>query len=670
VPVADRSAGHVHGPLAIEDVLGIKYPSDLSFAPTGTRVGFLWNDGGSTDLWAVDPKDGEPRRISDGTGGVSAFSWSPSGVPAWIQRGRIIVDGRRLGIESDAEYLAWSPVADTLAIVAGHRLTLWSSGNDAVTFPVDTELGIINPGPGVAMRWSPDGRSLAVATRAAGTRGLTVLGVEDGSEIWTWRGEGFVTAFSWLSTDHLHVTIDVPPSQRDHLRVSMPSGEATVLVAERGRDVIGGAGAHAFPVAPVADPAGTRVAYTLYRDGWAHIHVLDLQTGELTQVTTGEFDDIGGGRIDVPEWSPDGRSIVFTSSRGDLSQRQLWRYSTADGECAPLTAMPGTNWGPRHDPTSDTLAFMHAGPFESPDIWLLDLAAEHPTPRQATYSMPPAWTSESIVAPEHITFESDDGAEIHADLFKPKQFDPEHRHPAVVFVHGGTIDQMRFGWSPGLPYLGPYSWHQYLVGRGYAVLSVDYRGTSGYGLDYQMALWGEMGVVDLQDCVSGGRWLKDQAWIDPDAVGIWGMSYGGYLTLSALTKAPTVFRAGISVAGVWDWDAVREQRADADVCLSETGRYRMFADHDEAAAEVARFEASPKNFADGLVDHLFVLHGTGDRKVTMDQADLLISRCVELGKPIEVMHYPGEQHVFVNRATWRDAYRRMEAFFDRHLRGQ
>src|SRR5690606_28516746 len=136
--------------------------------------------------------------------------------------------------------------------------------------------------------------------------------------------------------------------------------------------------------------------------------------------------------------------------------------------------------------------------------------------------------------------------------------------------------------------------------------------------------------------------------------------------LAALTKAPSVFRAGIAVAGVWDWDAVREERAAADLCLSMTGRYRMFAAHDEAAAAAAQFEASPKNFADGLVDPLFVLHGTGDRKVTMGQTDMRISQCVELGKEVEVMYYPGEQHVFVNRATWRDAFRRMERFFERH----
>ena len=651
-------------------MLEIRYPSDLSISPSTEQMAFLWNDGGSTDLWTCDLSPAAPRRVSDGTGAVSAFSWSPSAVLAWVQRGQTIVDGRVVDSVSDPEYLAWSPVEETLAIVEGHRLTRWSSDTGPVSFTVSAELGIINPGPGVAVRWSPDGQAIAVATRTEGKRGLTVLGSEDGRAVWTWSGDGFVTAFTWLSSEDLHVTIDDPPLRRSHLMVSITTGMTTVLVAESGRDVIGGTGAHACPVAPVPDPAGTRVAYTMYRDGWAHIYLLDLRTAEMTQVTTGKFDDIGGGRLDVPDWAPDGHSIVFSSSRGDLTQRQLWRYSLDDASCTPLTALPGTNWGPRHDPTGEVLVFMHAGPFESPDIWLLDLSAEHATPRQVSFSMPAAWTSDAIVAPEHMTFDSADGAEVHADLFKPKQFDPQHRYPAVVFVHGGTVDQMRFGWSPGLPYLGPYSWHQYLVDRGYVVLSVDYRGTSGYGLDYQMALWGHMGIVDLQDCVSAGRWLEEQSWIDGDAVGIWGISYGGYLTLAALTKAPTVFRAGIAVAGVWDWDAVREQRADADVCLSVTGRYRMFADHEGAAAEIAQFDASPKNFADGLVDHLFVLHGTGDRKVTMGQTDMLISRCVELGKQVEVMYYPGEQHVFVDRATWRDAYRRMERFFERHLRGR
>jgi dipeptidyl aminopeptidase/acylaminoacyl peptidase len=112
---------------------------------------------------------------------------------------------------------------------------------------------------------------------------------------------------------------------------------------------------------------------------------------------------------------------------------------------------------------------------------------------------------------------------------------------------------------------------------------------------------------------------------------------------------------------------VREQRAEADLCLSLTGRYRMLADLDGEEAQRARTEASPRNFASALEGHLLVMHGTGDRKVTSDQMDSLVADCVALGKPVDVMYYPGEAHVFTGRATWRDAYRRMKAHLDRHI---
>ena len=651
--------------LTLEDVLGIRYPSDPVFDNAGERLGFLWNDGGTTDVWVFERSTGACRRASDGSGGVTAFAWSATGVLAWCQRGSVVVEGTQVIEDRHATALAFAPDGSALAVPIGDAVVVWRDGHPPHEFPLGIELGIINPGPGVALRWSPDGASLALATREQGRRGLVVLDVVDGRCVWQWSSHGFVTAFTWLTSSKLHVTVDRPPLHRDHLLVDIPSGDSETLVAEAGPEVIGGAGAHACPVAPVAHPDGTRIAYTLYRDGWAHLHLLDVGTGRLRPVTDGPFDDVGGGRLDVPSWAPGGKSIVFCSSRGDLAQRQLWRHSLDDSSCFPVTSLPGTNWSPIHAPSGDALAFLHAGPDRSPDIWLIDSVGAEP--RQVTFSMPDAWSGEVAVAPTHMRFESADGVSIHADIFTPRDFDPSRRYPAVVFAHGGTIDQMRFGWSPGLPYLGPYSWHQYLVDRQFVVLSVDYRGSGGYGLDYQMALWGRMGVVDVEDCVSAGRWLRDQPWIEPERVGIWGISYGGYLTLAVLTKAPGVFRAGIAVAGVWDWDAVRDQRAEADVCLSSTGAYRMVAEHDDVAAEIARFEASPKNFADGLTDHLLVLHGSGDRKVTVGQTDMLIEQCVSLGKHLEVMYYPGEQHVFVQRSTWRDAFRRMEGFFQRHL---
>ncbi|HSJ26919.1 MAG TPA: prolyl oligopeptidase family serine peptidase [Acidimicrobiia bacterium] len=656
----ERSMG---GSLTLDDVAGIAFPSAAAFAPDGSSLGFLWNDGGRVDVWRAE-HDGSRHRVSPGEGGVSGFGWAPSGSLAWIQNGRLYVDGveREVGIEP-LHALAWASGTDRLA-VAGDR-AVCVVGADVTVIDAGVDLGILNPGPSVSLRWSPDGRRLAVATKQDGRRGLTVIDTDRGTTTWHHTGEGFVTAFAWIDADLLHVTEDLPPLGRNHLMVQVSDGARDVLVVEEGHEVIGGAGAHACPVAPVVAPDGTRVVYTLYRDRWAHLYSLDLASRELSQLTYGDHDDYGGDRVYSPCWDADADGLVFCSSRGDHKQRHLWRYRFGGGSLERLTSAPGTNHAPVICHRTGRLAFVHAGPSESPDIWVMDRG--DPSPRQVTHSMPRAWERTATVAPIHVAIPTGDGMTMPADLFLPVGFDPSRHYPVLVFVHGGTIDQMRYGWHPGPAYLGPYAWHQYLLQHGYAVLSIDYRGTAGYGLDYQMSLWGRMGVADLADCVAAATWLRSQDWVAPDRLAIWGISYGGYLTLTALTKAPGTFAAGICVAGVWDWEAVREQRAAADLCLSLTGRYRMLTDLTGEDAERARIEASPRNFASQLEGHLLVMHGTGDRKVTSDQMDSLVADCVALGKPVDVMYYPGEAHVFTGRATWRDAYRRMKNHLDRHL---
>lgn len=661
-------AGHAPGHVTLEDVIGIRYPHGAEYSPAGVDLAWIWDDSASRTLWRRGA-DGQNRCVSTGTA-VSSFSWSHTGQLAWADAGRLCVDGTEIALGSvSLSTIAWSPTGDWLAAIGKDReVLLWSPIFGSSSISLDATPGLINAGPVVAIRWACDGSKLAIATKDGGRRGLVVVSVDAAAVIWRHEDEGFVTGFTWIDGNRLHLTIDRPPEARDHFILSLDTATIDGVVSERGREVIAGSGAHACPVQPVVSPDGRSVLYTLYRDGWAHLHLLDIATRATRQLTSGAFDDSAGDRIHSPCWAENGRAIIYPSSRGDLKQRQLFRYDLDTGATKQVTVIPGTNHAPVVCPVSGQLAFVHCGPAESPDIWVLDKNAS--VPRQLTRSMPEAWSDETAVAPMHVEFPSEDGTRIRGDLLLPHEFDPTRKYPVLVFVHGGTIDQMRFGWAPGSAYLGIHAWHQYLTHLGFAVLSVDYRGTSGYGLDYQAAMWGRMGLMDVDDCVAAAGWLREQPWVAHDRIGIWGISYGGYLTLAVLTKSPGTFAAGICVAGVWDWDAVREQRAGADSCLSQMGLYRMTAGATTSAQlEEARLQASPRNFVNQMSDHLMVLHGTGDTKVTSDQMDSVIHDCVRAGKRVEVMYYPHETHVFTRRETWRDAYLRMQDFLERRLVG-
>lgn len=674
--------------LSVEDVLGIRFPSDVAFDTAGRWLGWMWRDGSSVDVWFATIGDadgvGAPIRATT-SGSVSSWAPRPGGGLAWTDHRGIGLLDATMAAEppldvGPAHHLVVSPHRAEIAAVVDRRVVTWLPGQDAVVHDLAAQAGIINPGPATALRWSPDGGHLAVATTDEGHRGLLVID-RRGTERWRFaRTDGFVTGFCWLDDHQVSITVDRPPLDRLHQLVSIAHGTVTTILHERGDPVIGGAGAHGFPVPTVASPGGDHLVITRYRNGWAHLDLWDVATSTLVPLTHGAHDDAGGGRFDHPRWSHDGSSLVFCSSRDDESARQLWRLeidahaSTRPraGRLERLTAVPGTSWWPvpRPLPSDGTarpvmdLAFLHAGPHHSPDVWLLDSSSARTV--QVTRSMPDGWHG-ATTAPRHVLLPGDDGTPVHAELYVEGELDPQRPRPALVFAHGGTIDQMRHGWHPGLPYLAPMSWHQWLVRHGWVVLTVDYRGSGGHGLDYQMALWGRMGDVDVADCVAAGRWLADLDGVASSAVGIWGISYGGYLTLAALTMHPGVFAAGISIAGVWDWEVVRDERATSDVLLSLTGAYRMTRGAAGSEADERWVAASPSAAAERLDAPLLVLHGTGDTKVTMSQPELLVDRLEALGKDLEVVAYPGEPHVFSARETWRDAYERMEAFLDRHV---
>jgi len=272
--------------------------------------------------------------------------------------------------------------------------------------------------------------------------------------------------------------------------------------------------------------------------------------------------------------------------------------------------------------------------------------------------MPPAWTPEAVVAPEPLLLTGSDGMGIHADLFMPHGLDRSRRHPAIVFIHGGSIRQMRDGWHPMHAYAIFHTFNQYLLQRGYVILSVDYRGSTGYGADYEGATHLQAEHSDVEDCVAGAAYLKALPYVDPARIGVWGASYGGYLTLACMTRHPEAFAMGIEVCGIWDREMLRRGTGMPDSFTTRLGG------RDSKAA----WYASPKNFAAGLTAPLLCLHGAADAQVDVAQLDAVVRDCTELGKDFAALRYPDETHVFTKRSTWADAFGRMADAFDRYLR--
>jgi dipeptidyl aminopeptidase/acylaminoacyl peptidase len=415
-------------------------------------------------------------------------------------------------------------------------------------------------------------------------------------------------------------------------------------------------------IRPQADTAGERILYSMPTDDWLHLYLYHIADGTLTQVTRGEFED-AGHEAEVPHFSGDGRQIVWSSNRGNLLERQLWTCDLISGTQRQITRLPGTSCDPSFSPDGSAIAFVHAGPYESADIWVVGADGSHP--RQLSRSMPETWTREKIAEPMHVTYPGVKGLQIHADVWLPKGFDPAKKYPALVFVHGGQTRQMRYGWHPMQSYALFYSFNQYLLHHGYVVCSVDYRGGTGFGQEYLEATYLSMGIDDAADVADSAQMLAELGYVDPKRIGVWGLSYGGYMTLACLTRHPETFALGVNIAGLWDFTQWQDYWRSLYQDIHFTRRLGG-----PLGPETREYyeNASPRTMAHQLTKPLLNLMGTADERVDFAQFDSLVSDLTRLGKPFELMYYPGETHSFTHRHTWRDAFGRMIEFFDRYLK--
>jgi len=265
-------------------------------------------------------------------------------------------------------------------------------------------------------------------------------------------------------------------------------------------------------------------------------------------------------------------------------------------------------------------------------------------------ALPGDFPSAQLVEPEQVTFKAADGLEIHGQLFKAKSI--SGRVPAVVFMHGGPIRQMLPTWHYSYYYHNSYALNQYLASRGYIVLSVNYRSGIGYGRAFREARHrGPRGASEYQDIVAAGKYLRSRGDVDGKHIGLWGGSYGGYLTAMGLAHDSDLFAAGVDIHGVHDWS-------------------RRVGNSPWATGDLAKLghESSPITSVDKWKSPVLLIHGDDDRNVAFNQTIELVRKLRERGVEFEELVFPDEIHDFLRHQDWLRAYHVASDFFDRHLK--
>ncbi|HEX5736485.1 MAG TPA: prolyl oligopeptidase family serine peptidase [Blastocatellia bacterium] len=377
------------------------------------------------------------------------------------------------------------------------------------------------------------------------------------------------------------------------------------------------------------------------RDGYAHLYTVSFDGGEPRQLTSGKWEVTG------VQMSDDKTRFFLTTSEVHPGERHLYMMSEGGGERTKITSSPGNNQA-FVSPDERALALIYSYSNRPPEIYVQEMRAGASAVKVTSSPAPEFWNYKWI-EPEIVTFTARDGASVYARLYKPKTF--KRGGPAVIFVHGaGYLQNVHRWWSN---YFREYMFHHLLMENGYMVIDVDYRASAGYGRDWRTGIYRHMGGKDLQDHVDAARWLVSAHGVDPKRIGIYGGSYGGFITLMALFTEPDVFAAGAALRPVTDW---------AHYNHPYTSNILNTPQRDTEAYK----RSSPIYFAQNLKGALLICHGMVDTNVHFQDSVRLVQRLIELRKENwELAVYPVEDHGFVEPTSWADEYKRIFKLFSR-----
>jgi dipeptidyl aminopeptidase/acylaminoacyl peptidase len=663
---------------SLEQVMSAPFPSALTAAPKGGAVAWVLDEHGARNVWIAGAPTYSGRRLTnfhdDDGQQIDQLIWTPDGRSVLFVRGGDFEthrgDPNPASLPQGVEQAIWiAPVtgaaprkitdgSDPAVSPSGDRVVflrkdeIWSVGINDDAKPSQL---IHSKGQAGDLRWSPDGSKLAyVSTRGdhsfiavynVDTPAITYLdpSVDRDSEP-VWSPDSKQIAF-------LRIPAATPAfgSRRSQLTpwsiciadAQTGTGRELWHASEGPGSVFRGMTADS----QLFWGAGGRIVFPWERTGWLHLYSISTH-GDVPKPLNSPSDF----EIEDASLSHDRSTVLFSSNENDIDRRHLWRVSVSGENLTPITPGNGIEWAPVETSDGAAIAMLRS---DAKNPARASLKAGNSDPRDlAPNSIPSDFPASALVIPQPVILSAADGLRIHGQLFLPPDIAPNQQRPALIFFHGGSRRQMLLGWHYMDYYNNSYAMNQYLASLGYIVLSVNYRSGIGYGLDFREALnYGATGASEFNDVLGAGLYLRSRPDVDPKRIGLWGGSYGGYLTALGLARASNLFAVGVDFHGVHDWSAD----------LTSDGLTL-----DAATARLA-FESSPLASVGTWRSPVLLIHGDDDRNVPFHQTVALVEALRKQGVEFQELIFPDEIHGFLTEKRWIQAYHAAADFLGKHL---
>ncbi len=668
----------------VEQALSFGFSLDLTAAPKDGKVAWVIDERGARNVWIAEAPDYRGRRLTHYQGDdgqeIEQIAWLPDAKSlVYVRAGDFEThrDNPNPASSPDAiEQAIWwaplsgdapkklsegnspavSPKGDRIVFLKANQL--WTVGLSDAAKPVQL---IHAKGQLSSPRWSPDGtRVLFVNSRGDhniiglydfGTKALRYLDASadrDSDPVWSPDGK----QIAFIRSASISRAFTFGPVRTAQTPWSIRLADSETGKGRQLWQAEPGPGSAFHPI--VAEhqlfwAAGDRIVFPWEKTGWLHLYSISTRGDSPSPLNPdGEFE------VEHVALTHDGRDVLFSTNQDDIDRRHIRRVSVLGEKATVLTSGEGLEWEPvelsdghgiavlRSDWRTPAHAAMQANGGKLHDLGPPELTAGFP--------------AEAMIKPQPVMLSAADGMQIHGQLFLPPGIKSGERRPALIFFHGGSRRQMLLGFHSMNYYHNAYAMNQYFASLGYVVLSVNYRSGTGYGLNFREALnYGAAGASEFNDVLGAGLYLRNRADVDPKRIGLWGGSYGGYLTALGLSRASDLFAVGVDFHGVHDWSE-----------RFRTGRFEAPTDNPNVAR--VAYESSPISSVSTWKSPVLLIHGDDDRNVDFHQTVVLIEALRKHGVPFEQLIFPDEIHGFLTHKRWVEAYQASAEFLGKYLK--